>query len=426
MRRNSSLYRKNPPSIPTLAVVWLVGLLRTSRVIIDWHNLGYTILALRLGKGHFLVKVAEWFERFFGKSAYAHLFVTQAMKDYLSREWELRGHKVVLHDRPPSHFHRCSPSETHELFLRLQPVLTSIPCLNSFLPPPRSTTSTVFTHICDSFHTGSFIPPSLNSSDYPPSPIYNFHMPSLRSDRTALLLSSTSWTADEDFGILIDALAMYERMARSNNASDDHGGLPKVLMVVTGKGPLKDTYMKRVEELHKDWEFVRCISLWLDAADYPLLLGSADLGICLHSSSSALDLPMKIVDMFGCGLPVCALDFACLNELVKPGLNGLIFKTPEELAGQLVSTLKSFPHSPTLDSLRSSLIKSASSPSVSSSYSFSSSVNSHFLRQSNTNIDSDGLDVTGEIGGLGDRWEWNSWAENWNDVMKPLVLCEAR
>jgi beta-1,4-mannosyltransferase len=51
--------RKNPPSIPTLALVRLVGWLRQSRVIIDWHNLGYTILALRLGQDHVLVQVAE-------------------------------------------------------------------------------------------------------------------------------------------------------------------------------------------------------------------------------------------------------------------------------------------------------------------------------------------------------------------------------
>ncbi|EMD41242.1 glycosyltransferase family 33 protein [Gelatoporia subvermispora B] len=377
---------QNPPSIPTLALVWLVSHLRGSKVIIDWHNLGYSILALKLGERHPLVRIAKAFEAYFGRSAYAHLFVTQAMRDHLVSSWHLQGHKAVLHDRPPAHFHRASPSETHDLFLRLQPSLERYSSLTAFLPfssPPLSTPFTTLTPASRS-STGS------SSLGSPSAFDTILSLPEPRADRPALLVSSTSWTPDEDFGLLRDALVLYERRARER---EEKGGevLPKVLMVVTGKGPLRERYMGEIEQLQngaggegdEPWRYVRCVSLWLEAEDYPLLLGSADLGISLHASSSALDLPMKVVDMFGCGLPVCALGFACLPELVQDGVNGLVFKDATQLAEQLETLLTGHPEASALASLRESLV----------------------------HAEEDG--------------SWGSWAQNWDRVVRPLVLRDA-
>ncbi|KAG2132357.1 glycosyltransferase family 33 protein [Suillus clintonianus] len=391
---------QNPPSIPTLALVWFVGGIMGSKVIIDWHNLGYSILALKLGQTHPLVKIAKRFEMIFGSSAYAHLFVTNAMRDHLVQEWGLIGHKAVLHDRPPSHFHKCPPPEVHELFLRLGRSIS--PSLAAFLPSASPPYSTQFTEV----HGLPLYVASRASA------LNSLSMPSLRKDRPALLVSSTSWTPDEDFGILLEALKIYEARACKVNVTDnenllskrdpkDRQALPRIWMVITGKGPLKERYMAEVELLQKNWHYVRCTSLWLEAEDYPLLLGSADLGVSLHSSSSALDLPMKIVDMFGCGLPVCALDFACLPELVKDGVNGLVFKNASQLAEHLETLLTSFPSSPALDTLRTSLQRASHAP-----LNVEHRVHNHEHQE-------------------GAGWEWGSWSENWNCVVKPLVLRDA-
>ena len=45
--------------IPTFVVVWLCCRLKGAKFVIDWHNLGYTLLALSRGSGHFFVKVRE-------------------------------------------------------------------------------------------------------------------------------------------------------------------------------------------------------------------------------------------------------------------------------------------------------------------------------------------------------------------------------
>lgn len=77
--------------------------------------------------------------------------------------------------------------------------------------------------------------------------------------------------------MLLHALQIYEQRARQLREARLSAKLPKMLMIVTGKGPLRYAYMEKIVKLQMEeqWEFVRCVSVWVEAADYPLLLGES-------------------------------------------------------------------------------------------------------------------------------------------------------
>jgi len=149
----------------------------------------------------------------------------------------------------------------------------------------------------------------------------------LRKGRPAFVTSSTSWTQDEDFGILLDALVLLDqRLSEQDSAL-------QILVAVTGKGPMKAMYEEKISKL--TFTHVAIQTLWLEPADYPKLLACADVGVSLHTSTSGLDLPMKVLDLFGCQVPVLALNFDCLSELVQDNVNGCAFENSKKLALQL-------------------------------------------------------------------------------------------
>ncbi|KAM9905342.1 hypothetical protein OXX69_007218 [Metschnikowia pulcherrima] len=268
-RGNEFFVVQNPPSMPLLAVLIVFIKLFTprSKLVIDWHNLNYSILNLRFKNlQHPLVRLMRLYERFLSRYAWLHITVTHQMKQFLSTEFGVKNSDIVtLHDRPGPQFTPISEAKAFESKSQHE-VFAAVPYIENY----------------------------------------------------KVLVTATSFTPDEDFDILLGALKLYHDSAIST----------PLFVLVTGKGPMKSQFLSRVAELAFS-EKVIVKSAWLSAEDYPCILGVADLAVSLHTSSSGIDLPMKIVDFFGVGVPVVTLSFPAIGELVKDGVNGVVVKESE-------------------------------------------------------------------------------------------------
>ncbi len=265
---------QNPPAVPSLATAWLAARLRGARFVIDWHNLSHTIAAVKVGDHHRAVRSLARSERRWAKRADGHLTVSQAFADWLSRQYRITP--AVMYDRPSQ----------------------------AFAPPSAAAAAALWDTLAKEHQLGP---------------------------RAPIVVCPTSWTPDEDFDLLLEALERAERQLVK--AGRTQGALAVFL---TGRGPLRPTFEQRAAR--RNFTAITVKTVWLEPADYPTLIGMADLGLCLHQSASGLDLPMKLADLRGAGVPVATYDYApVLGEVMTSGREGITFRDPGDLAALLTS-----------------------------------------------------------------------------------------
>ncbi len=338
-----------PPAIPTMLTALFVCSVRRTRLVFDWHNFGHTLMPS--GPLQALAKV---YETFLAPLADANLCVTKAMQGVLKEAY--RGTRAtVFYDRPKADVFagRTGPREGAVLLGKLMEgeggtgefdasCVCVRTCLEGIVERMEASRGATTSGIGSNAAGPS--PGCKITARSAPGGSVRRRTTTMKMKTTALqdtkrkndavlVVSSTSWTWDEDFSILLEGMVEYDARATKDPA------LPAVLLYVTGKGPLKQHYTEKIAALELSHVAIR--TAWLEPADYPRLLGCADLGVSLHASSSGVDLPMKIVDMFGAQTPVAALAYPCLaDEMVTEGENGVVFVTATELCDKLVRLLQ--------------------------------------------------------------------------------------
>jgi beta-1,4-mannosyltransferase len=97
-RRPAAILVQNPPAFPTLLAAWISARMVRALFVVDWHNYGYSMLALRLGITHRLTLLAARHEGWMARRADRSFCVSQAMQEDLGRRFGVRAE--VLYDRP--------------------------------------------------------------------------------------------------------------------------------------------------------------------------------------------------------------------------------------------------------------------------------------------------------------------------------------
>jgi len=190
--RPKFLILQNPPGIPAIYICSIICFIRRTTFIIDWHNYGYSILQVNK-RNRILVTVAGFYESFYGKCAKMNFCVSDKMRQHLKESMGIDA--IALPDLAmPNVFRLLTIEESHDFFNKYRKQF-----------PPSTDDSNLFTEM---------------NKDY---------VVSSKRNRPMLMLSSTSWTPDEDFNLLLDAFISCEKKLKTLETNP-----PRVIFIITG------------------------------------------------------------------------------------------------------------------------------------------------------------------------------------------------
>ena len=272
---------QNPPGFPAvLALTWARGA-RNARIVLDWHNTGAELL------------VAGWpwrqayaaAETFAARWADTHLAVTLALKRAVQRRIGIVDIRV-LRDAPGETRPAGTPKFGRAAWWRTHAVVEG---------------------------TGSA------AGNVP-------------LENALWVVCPSSWGPDE---------AMEELMDVATNWSLAVAGGRSLALIATGKGARRAAFVSTLAgngNVVANEKAATVHVAWFSPEDYRELLARADAGLCLHTSSSGLDFPMKLVDFAAAGLPALACDYGpALREAFPAAPGDATFRNERELRARLTA-----------------------------------------------------------------------------------------
>jgi len=107
--------------VPVLFVFTILGRITGTKIIIDFHNYGYTILNLNV-KNRLVIWLATKYERIFGRMAHYYLCVCNSMKEDLKENWGIEA--TTVYDKANKNsFKPFNENEKKKFFEKMEKVI---------------------------------------------------------------------------------------------------------------------------------------------------------------------------------------------------------------------------------------------------------------------------------------------------------------